>query len=179
MRLKKKMRRKRLPRMADSLLTERLQPSLLDRLTDNAPEEKSESRAYRAIDMGHLREIIKRDLSWLLNTNSIENTLDIEMHPNVAKSVLNYGVREVAGEFSTEAKAEMIRKSIVRAITIHEPRIIPGTASVEMRSEESASQMIVSFDIHADMWAQPIPIELYLRSKVDITSGEVTLEGTR
>jgi type VI secretion system protein ImpF len=27
------------------------------------------------------------------------------------------------------------------------------------------------------MWAQPMPLELYLRSKVDVTSGEVTLEG--
>jgi type VI secretion system protein ImpF len=165
--------------MADSLLTERLQPSLLDRLTDQAPEQKTEGREYRAIDLVNLREIIKRDLSWLLNTNSIESTLDPARHPNVIRSVLNYGVVEVSGEFSTSAKAEMIRKSIVRAISVHEPRIIPGTAAVDMRTEESSSQMIVTFDIHADMWAQPVPIELYLRSKVDLTSGEVSLEGLR
>ena len=165
--------------MADSLLTERLQPSLLDRLTDEAPEQRTETRQHRVIDLGQLREIIKRDLSWLLNTNSIEGTFDASLHPNVARSVLNYGVVEVAGEYSTEAKAEMIRKSIIKAITIHEPRIIPGTTAVEMRREEKTSQAIVSFDIHADMWAQPVPIELYLRSKVDITSGEVTLEGVR
>jgi len=165
--------------MADSLLTERLQPSLLDRLTDQNPDQKTEGREYRAIDLVNLREIIKRDLSSLLNTNSIESTLDKTTHPNVVSSVLNYGVSEVAGEFSTEIKAEMIRKSIVRAITVHEPRIIPGTAAVEMRAEEGSSQMIVSFDIHADMWAQPVPIELFLRSKVDLTSGEVSLEGLR
>jgi type VI secretion system protein ImpF len=34
----------------------------------------------------------------------------------------------------------------------------------------------VTFDIAADMWAQPLPMELYLRSEVDITTGELKLE---
>ena len=35
---------------------------------------------------------------------------------------------------------------------------------------------IVTYDIHADMWAQPMPMELYLRSQVDVTTGELQLE---
>ncbi|MFK7837107.1 MAG: type VI secretion system baseplate subunit TssE [Sulfitobacter sp.] len=162
--------------MADKMLAERLQPSLLDRLTDDAPKEKQESRANRAIDIGRLRDIIKRDLAWLLNTNSIENMIDPKRYPNVAKSVLNYGVREVAGEYSTSARAELIRKSIQQAITIHEPRIIDGSTAVELRTEETKGETQIAFDIHADMWAQPLPLELYLRSKIDITSGEITLD---
>ncbi|MFC6640085.1 type VI secretion system baseplate subunit TssE [Sulfitobacter sp. JBTF-M27] len=162
--------------MADKMLAERLQPSLLDRLTDDAPTEKQETRAHMAIDISRLREIIKRDLAWLLNTNSIESTLDIKTYPNVARSVLNYGVREVAGEFSTSGRAELIRKSILNAISVHEPRIITGSTAVELRSEKTKGETQIAFDIHADMWAQPVPLELYLRSKVDVTSGEVTLE---
>ncbi|MEP5729434.1 MAG: type VI secretion system baseplate subunit TssE [Sulfitobacter sp.] len=162
--------------MADKMLAERLQPSLLDRLTDDAPSEKQESRANRAIDIGRLREIIKRDLSWLLNTNSMESTIDPKRYPNITKSVLNYGVREVAGEYSTSQRAELIRKSIQHAISIHEPRIINGSTAVELRTEETKGETQIAFDIHADMWAQPVPLELYLRSKVDVTSGEVTLD---
>lgn len=162
--------------MADNMLAERLQPSLLDRLTDDAPTEKQETRAHRAIDLGRLREIIQRDLSWLLNTNSLGAMLDHERFPHVAKSVLNYGVREVAGEFSTSGRAEFIRKSIHNAIAIHEPRIITGSAAVELRTEEARGETQIAFDIHADMWAQPVPLELYLRSKVDVTTGEVTLD---
>lgn len=162
--------------MADHLLAERLQPSLLDRLTDNAPNERQETRAHRAIDISRLREIIKRDLSWLLNTNSIENMIDAKTYPNVVRSVLNYGVREVAGEYSTSGRAELIRKSIQRAIAVHEPRIIAGSTAVELRSEDSAGETQIAFDIHADMWAQPVPLELFLRSKVDVTTGEVTLD---
>ncbi|NNK17192.1 MAG: type VI secretion system baseplate subunit TssE [Sulfitobacter sp.] len=162
--------------MADNLLSERLQPSLLDRLTDNAPTEKQETRAHRAIDISRLREIIKRDLAWLLNTNSIESTFDVKTYPNVARSVLNFGVREVAGEYSTSDRAEKIRKSILKAIELHEPRIILGSTAVELRTEDSKGETQIAFDIHADMWAQPMPLELYLRSKVDVTSGEVTLD---
>ena len=52
--------------MADKTLTERLQPSLLDRLTDLEPEAKTESRDSRVINIRRLREIIRRDLAWLL-----------------------------------------------------------------------------------------------------------------
>lgn len=162
--------------MADNMLAERLQPSLLDRLTDDAPTEKQETRAHRAIDLGRLREIIQRDLSWLLNTNSLGSLLDHERYPNVARSVLNYGVREVAGEYSTSGRAEKIRKSIHNAIAIHEPRIITGSTAVELRTEEARGETQIAFDIHADMWAQPVPLELYLRSKVDVTTGEITLD---
>lgn len=165
--------------MADKLLAERLQPSLLDRLTDIEPSKTREGREHRAIDVNHLREIIKRDLSWLLNTNNIENMIDAEALPNVATSVLNYGVREVSGEYSTSARAELIRKSIRTAIELHEPRIIRGSTFVELREEDGKGDMLVAFDIHADMWAQPVPLELFLRSKVDLTTGEVTLEGGR
>ncbi|KHA50847.1 type VI secretion system baseplate subunit TssE [Sulfitobacter geojensis] len=162
--------------MAEKMLAERLQPSLLDRLTDEEPTQKQESRAHRAIDITRLREIIKRDLSWLLNTNSLGKALDPEKYPHAAKSVLNYGVREVAGEYSTSVRAELIRKSILNAISVHEPRIIAGSTAVELRTEQAKGETQIAFDIHADMWAQPVPLELYLRSKVDVTTGEISLD---
>jgi type VI secretion system protein ImpF len=36
----------------------------------------------------------------------------------------------------------------------------------------------VSFDIRAEMWAQPLPLELYLRSEVNVATGELKLERT-
>ena len=118
--------------MADKTLAERLQPSLLDRLTDNNPGDIKESRDSRVIDIVRLREIIQRDLSWLLNTNNIESTFDVDALPNVARSVLNFGLREVSGVYSTLERSELIRRSIERAITIHEPRIIEGSVDVTL-----------------------------------------------
>ena len=162
--------------MADKTLSERLQPSLLDRLTDLEPGTTKETRDSRVIDMNQLREIIQRDLSWLLNTNNIENELDPKEFPNVARSVLNYGLHEISGEFSTQERAERIRRSIAQAIERHEPRIIKGSVDVVLSPEDNRGQMTVALNIRADMWAQPLPMELYLRSQVDVTTGEVSVE---
>ncbi|MGV8986897.1 MAG: type VI secretion system baseplate subunit TssE [Cypionkella sp.] len=162
--------------MADKMMSERLQPSLLDRLTDDDPTNPSESREARVIDIRRLRDIVQRDLSWLLNTNSAETWIDTALYPLTSISVLNYGVREVAGDFSSEARAAIIRKSILNAIENFEPRIRKGSAHVVLRTENTTRNTIISFDIRADMWAEPIPIQLYLRSTVDVTTGEVSLE---
>lgn len=165
--------------MSDKTLAERLQPSLLDRLTDHEPGNLKETRESRVIDVSRLRDIIQRDLSWLLNTGNIQSTFDDTLYPNVARSVLNYGLTEVSGEYSTTRRAELIRQSIMRAIEAHEPRIIPGTVDVTLTPGEEATDMSVSLIIRADMWAQPMPMELYLRSKVDVTTGEVMVERSR
>lgn len=162
--------------MADKTISERLQPSLLDRLTDDAPENPSERRDDRVIDMRRLREIISRDLGFLLNCNNAEGVIDADRYPHAANSVLNYGMGEVSGAFSTVARTGMIRASMARAIAQFEPRIKPGTLDVALRVDGKGSLATVVFDIRADMWAQPIPMEVYLRSEVDVTTGHVTLE---
>ena len=55
--------------MSDKTISERLQPSLLDRLTDDQSAQNTERRDDRVIDLRRLREIIQRDLVWLLNTS--------------------------------------------------------------------------------------------------------------
>jgi len=135
--------------MADRTIMERLQPSLLDRLTDLEPEAEAESQSSRVIDIRRLRDIIRRDLGWLLNANNQDTVIDAELYPNVINSVLNFGVRDVSGDFSTSKRAELMR---------------------------DASETLIEFDIHADMWAQPVPLELFLRSQIDLVTGHVQLE---
>lgn len=162
--------------MSDRMIAERLQPSLLDRLTDDDPFEVKERRESRVIDLRQLRDILQRDLAWLLNTSNNTTFIDEEVYPNAFRSVLNYGITDVAGDFSTAGRAEAIRKSIVSSVQTFEPRIHPGSLNVKLRVGQDNRDSVVSFDIRADMWAQPLPIELYLRSSVDVTTGELELE---
>ncbi|QYK42382.1 MAG: type VI secretion system baseplate subunit TssE [Paracoccaceae bacterium] len=162
--------------MSENTLKERLQPSLLDRLADNSPGDLQETRDSRVIDLPRLREIIQRDLAWLLNTFDNSSMFDPAEYPNVANSVLTYGVREVAGEFTTYERTRMIQDSMLRAIERFEPRIISGTLKVVIRETEGNNRTLINFDIAGEMWARPLPRELYLRSQVDVTTGEITLE---
>ncbi len=164
--------------MADKMMSERLQPSLLDRLTDDDPTNPTEGRDARVIDIRRLREIVQRDLSWLLNTNNAETWIDAARYPLASRSVINYGVKEVAGDFSNRDRVSLIRKSIANAIENFESRIRKGSAHVEVRTDNVARNTIINFDIVADMWAEPIPIQLYLRTTVDVTTGQVALERT-
>ncbi|MFA8385773.1 MAG: type VI secretion system baseplate subunit TssE [Pelagibaca sp.] len=162
--------------MADRTLTERLQPSILDRLTDDNPEKTSEHASDRVIDIRRLREIIQRDLAWLLNTGNLDSVLDAERYPNVVRSVVNYGVPDSTGDFANKKRANSVRDAIRRAVEVFEPRLIDGTLNVVSRTTDEKRESVIVFDIIADMWAEPVPTELYLRSQFDTTTGHVSLE---
>ena len=73
--------------MAELTPQERLQPSLLDRLTDDEPDRLQESREKRVLSMSRLRECVLRDLAWLFNATRIADREEIERYPFAAHSV--------------------------------------------------------------------------------------------
>lgn len=162
--------------MADRALLERLQPSLLDRLTDDAPARRDEASSAWIIDVTRLREIIQRDLHWLLNTTNFGAQLSAESHPHAANSVMNYGISDVSGSVATNVRAAEIRAAIRTAIERFEPRLLPGSLEVSLREEGDARGALVSFDIRAELWAEPVPLDLYLRTQLDVTTGQVTVQ---
>ncbi|XDA99863.1 type VI secretion system baseplate subunit TssE [Sulfitobacter sp. LCG007] len=161
--------------MADRMLAERLQPSLLDRLTDDAPDQANDTASTRTIDISRLRQIIRRDLAWLLNCANLEAEHDLEAYPHTARSVLNYGLPPVAGRSESGRRAETLRQAIRSAIERFEPRVLPESLEIVVRQERSTSGAIISFDIRGELWAKPLPVDLYLRTALDMSTGEVTV----
>jgi type VI secretion system protein ImpF len=162
--------------MADRTISERLQPSLLDRLTDDETDKSVEARDRRVIDIRRLREIVQRDLAWLLNTQNAESWIEPERHPYAARSVLNFGIGDLSGSFATGDRAAAIRQSIQQAIETFEPRLRRGSVQIDLTSQMVERGVIVTFEIRAEMWAHPVPMELYLRSEIDVTTGDVKIE---
>ncbi len=70
--------------MPDLTPRDRLQPSLLDRLTDDEPSNQQESRERRVLTVQRLRESLLRDLSWLFNSGNLAETEDLDNYPLVA-----------------------------------------------------------------------------------------------
>ena len=83
--------------MAELLPQERLQPSLLDRLTDDTPDAREETRDKRVLSIMQMRTSVLRDVSWLLNTVHLQATQDLSDWPQVASSTVNYGIPDLAG----------------------------------------------------------------------------------
>ena len=162
--------------MAELTHKERLQPSLLDRLTDQDPSTKRESRDRRVLSTQQLRDAVLRDLAWLLNTDNLYDE-DLEAHPLVASSVLNFGMRDLTGTTASSLDGKLLRARLIQAIKDFEPRIDPKSLSVDvLLSEESYNQNSVSFEIKAQLWAEPVPLDLLLRTEIDLERADVTVE---
>ena len=161
--------------MAELTQKERLQPSLLDRLTDDEPNNRVESRDKRVLSMQKLRQSVLRDVSWLLNADSFESVADLSDYPEVAQSVINFGIQNLAGTSVVGADLTNIERKLKHAITVFEPRILPNSLSVKVLSADVMNHQAISFDIEANLWAQPLPIHLYLRTEIDVLTGDVNL----
>lgn len=158
--------------MAELTQKERLQPSLLDRLTDTEPDKKQESRDKRVLSLSKLREGIIRDLAWLFNSANFESTEDLSDYPHVARSVINFGLPDLSGKAVSSLDVKAIEKLLKQIIQDFEPRILSKSLRISVSSQESAmSTNALSFDIEGEMWSQPTPQRLFLRTEIDLESG--------
>jgi type VI secretion system protein ImpF len=153
---------------------ERLQPSLLDRLTDQEPEAQQESRDRRVLSPQKLREVVRRDLGWLFNAVNIASVEDLSGYPHVARSVVNYGLPDLAGRTASGTDQMQLERMLRQVIRDFEPRILPNTLRVKLVMDDAKmSHNAMVFDIEGELWAQPLPLRLYLRTEVDLEMGEI------
>jgi type VI secretion system protein ImpF len=167
--------------MADQTPRERLQPALLDRLTDDAPQRTQESVRERVIDLERLRASVIRDLSWLLNSGWMNELDDFEEQgvdvSEVRDSVLNYGIAHLEGKTASTVQARDLERMLLRAIKTFEPRILPDTLQVRaVLTKGLMNRNAVSFEIQGQLWAHPVPLALLLRTELDLETGHVELE---
>lgn len=163
--------------MAELTAQERLQPSLLDRLTDDEPGARKESRDRRVLGLRKLRQSVVRDLAWLLNTGNIEALEDIEDYPEVARSVLNYGLPDIAGSTASGTKPEHIERLIRQAIWDFEPRILRNSVKVHVSvDDDQMNRNSIAIEIEGELWAQPVPDHLFLKTEIDLETGHITVK---
>lgn len=156
---------------------DRLLPTLLDRLTDHAPQRDKDVVSERTVTRKQLRQIILRDLSWLLNATNAESEFHLEDFPDARASTLNFGLPAFSGKRISDVKLSDLEGAIQEAIQQFEPRVMPQTLSVRanVASDDEAAHNMVVFEIRGQIWAHPYPIEMLLKSSIDLETGSVTL----
>jgi len=169
----------RAARMPDAAPQERLQPSLLDRLIDDAPDAQRESDAQRTLTRQALRLAVLRDLGWLFNATGLGLPMDDRRYPHAARSVLNYGLPMLSGQFTSSVQRASMEQALKNAIVLFEPRILPRTLEVELIMEGSAldSHNRIGLQIRGMLWAQPVPLEFLMRSRIDLEEGRIEVVG--
>jgi len=167
--------------MAELTPSEKLQPCLLDRLSDDHPNSSQESRVQRVVSIQRYREAVLRDLRWLLNTNAHLEEEGLDDFPEVKKSVLNYGIRPLSGASIATLNPGDLERQLTEAIQVFEPRIIRKTFSVKIHTDRSSKDSkgnptLMTFEIRGELWARPMPDQLFIKTEVDLETGEVGLK---
>lgn len=152
----------------------RLQPSLLDRLTDEHPGERAEADERRVMSKAQLRQAVLRDLGALFNAIQPLGA-QAEDHPYVADSVLHFGLPPLSGRLASSLDVTVLEGLIRQAIVRFEPRILPE--SLQVRALEAASVLdthnVIEFEIRGELWSHPVPLEVLLRTQLDLEAGQV------
>lgn len=161
-----------------------LLPTLFDRLRDDAPSLSTETSAAYAVSAAQLRDIVQRDLAFLLNTGNAEDLIDRRRHSAAAASSINFGVPPLAGAHVADRRWADIERNIRRAIAEYEPRLLPDSVSVAPVRSERASRAdtarknlhdghVLQFEIRALIDARPYPLSLTVQSAVDLETSRV------
>jgi len=157
-------------------------PALLDRLTDEragrgGDAAVADSSERWSLSKQQLRERVVRDLGWLLNAQAMFDAWDPILPDSPAvHSVINYGMPALSGRLLPDVDIRLFEQTIRQAIIDFEPRIIPETLRVDAQPALDASgstQGALGFGIIAELRAEPYPIELLLRTVLDLDTGEV------
>jgi type VI secretion system protein ImpF len=157
--------------MADLTPTEKLQPCLLDRLTDDEPEKKEESRAQRVLSLQKYRKGVLRDLSWLFNASaylSLDGVQEFNLKefPEAYRSVINFGTRQLCGQMGVNT--EQMQEEIAAVVKVFEPRISPRSLVIQADKERN----LVSLEIEGDLWSHPVPEHLHVKTAMDVENGQ-------
>ena len=166
--------------MANGDVRNRLQPALLDRLTDDARGECVEVDDHRVMSKAQLRQAVLRDLSALFNAVQPLGAA-ADAYPLLADSVLNYGLPPLSGQLASRLDVGLLERAIRQAIVRYEPRILADT--LQVRALEATSVLdthnVIEFEIRGHLWSQPVPLEILLRTQLDLEAGQVQVRDDR
>lgn len=162
--------------MPEQLLPQdRLQPALLDRLTDEEPDKTQEPPEARVLSKSRLRQSVLRDLAWLFNATRLEAVIDLTTLPAARRSVVNFGLPALSGHTASSLDMTDLTRAVRETILTFEPRILPDTLQIKTLIDpgELDHHNVIGVEIHGQLWAQPVPLEFLVRTEFDLETGKV------
>ena len=160
--------------MSELTPLEKLQPCLLDRLTDDDPRNQNESRNQRVVSVQKYKRGVLRDLEWLFNSAAHlpeegAKKFRLSDYPDAFKSVLNYGTRQLCGLFAPEMRE--LESQLADALKLYEPRILRNS----LRIKASMERNMIVMELHGELWANPLPEQLFIKTTIDLETGQCML----
>ena len=148
---------------------------------DNADSKIStRSRQRReGVSESQLRAHLQADLAALLNTIRLDAVVDLEDAPLVARSIVNYGFRDLSSISASELKSPQIVQSLRQSLIDHEPRLVAGSIEVKVINPESSTSQRMSIAVSAEFMGDPVDIPMSFEAEVDLGAGKLKMSKLR
>lgn len=156
-------------------------PSILDKLLSPVADERERQPFYlpqlAQFSESALRATIQRDLGWMLNDIQFGAAVALDDYPEIATSVLNYGLPEIVGRALDNATVARRAEEIAIAVRAFEQRLRPETVRVtfDMRLVETHNKL--HFAIQGEIRNAVEESWIELATTVDLDDGRVEVAG--
>jgi len=149
--------------------------SVLDRLIDTQPKSTSEAPFTRAQSVRHLKNSVRRDLEWLLNTRRIAVEPD-ESLKEIQRSLYVYGLPDFTSYSLASPKdhAKLLRH--LQAVIKHfEPRL--ANVQVVPLEESARRERALRLRIEGLLMMDPAPEHVTFDTVIDLATGAYRVKG--
>jgi type VI secretion system protein ImpF len=122
-----------------------------------------------------LRREVTRDLEALMNTIALESTEDLGEHDEVRRSILNFGLPDVAHRSIDESAVQDIPTEIEAALIRYEPRLVAQSIVVGRDESVDTKQLKVRFTVRADLTCDPVNVPVEFVADVEFDTGKIVI----
>lgn len=165
--------------MAKREIERTVQPSVLDRLTDDDPKSSADPRTSYAESLRQFKASVQRDIEWLLNTRRISDAPPDDLE-ELNQSLYLYGIPDITS-MSRDSQDTKIRllQQVEDALRMFEPRLANVKVSmVEVEGTEHQRREL-RFVVEATMRLDPTPEQVVYDTVLHFSSGQIDVSGGR
>lgn len=149
--------------------------SVLDRLIDLEPDNRMENPLSRTQSVRVLKNAVRRDLEWLLNSRRVVDVPDEGMK-EVNRSAYVYGLPDLSSlTMASTGDRSRLTRQILTAINLFEPRLT--NVRLVLVETPDAAKKDVRLRIEAMLRMDPVPEPISFDTVIELKSGNCHLSG--
>ncbi len=161
--------------MAKHEIERTVQPSVLDRLTDEDPRGLTDTRVSYPESVQNFKAAVRRDLEWLLNCRRTPNPAP-ESFEELRTSLFHYGIVDVTSLSESGDSRDRLLKEVEDALTIFEPRL--ASVRISLVEEEGEShRRELHFLVEGTLRLDPTPEQVAFDTVLHFSTGEIDVAG--
>jgi type VI secretion system protein ImpF len=147
-----------------------VQPSLLDRLTDDHPNQGADPRQSREESVKRYRAAVQRDVAWLFNTRRSIREVP-EQYAELLQSMHEFGVPDTTGiPVGTPEGLQTMEALLQEALERFEPRLANPRVRLVEADQVRAPQ--VHFTVEAVLRMDPSPEAVMFDAVLEVARNE-------